>query len=433
MSNSEMSSLSNQTGYSVVMSCADKRHSFRTARAAVDAGVLKRFYTGIYYNPRRWEYALLDRVLNWRHSGYSERLHGYRDDALDSYVTTVSWPLFLFQFASRLPGMRKTALQSLAGLTAETLFDSMVASFYLEPADIFHGFGRYSLQSLKRAKSLGAITLLDQPEIHPCEMQKIEEEESRIVNLRQPTSSRVRQHSIQRRKQEIEAADYILVGGDFVKQSLLKYGVPEYKIFVVPYGANIDKIERPIPHTSRSDKFTLLHVGPLTWFRGLHYLLDAFENLCLPNAKLIVIGAAHPAWGSYFADRIATIPNVELIPGVPHTELLRYYSEADVFVFPSLVGGLGMVLYEAMSTGLPVIVSNGDVVIRDGIDGLVAPPTTAGALETAILRLYQNDSLRAELGRQAQQRVTEFGWDAYRRGIAQAYDVIMSQRSAMTK
>ena len=51
----------------------------------------------------------------------------------------------------------------------------------------------------------------------------------------------------------------------------------------------------------------------------------------------------------------------------------QVYADADVLVFPSLVGGIGLVCYEAMATALPVITSDGDVVIRDGLDGLSIP------------------------------------------------------------
>ena len=66
------------------------------------------------------------------------------------------------------------------------------------------------------------------------------------------------------------------------------------------------------------------------------------------------------------------------------------YRAADVFVFPTLVEGLGLVVLEAMACGLPVIVTSRgpDEVVRDGVDGYVVPAGDSTAIIEALERLY---------------------------------------------
>ena len=77
-----------------------------------------------------------------------------------------------------------------------------------------------------------------------------------------------------------------------------------------------------------------------------------------------------------------------------------------------------------MAAGLPIITADGDVVIRDGVDGLVVPPEDTDGWVKALTRLKEHEELRIQLGANAAQRVREFGWGAYRAGVVQAYQEI---------
>jgi alpha-maltose-1-phosphate synthase len=408
------------------MACADKRHSFQTARAAAEAGMLDSFVTGLYYRRGRWPYSPIDSLGRALRSSNLRRLHGYRDEVLDNQcVRTIPWLRFAYHALTRAPGIRSTELVPLIGEFADETFDRIVADRYLQPCDIFHGFGRFSLTTIERAKRLGAITILDQPEIHPDVMRALEVEESRYAGIPIAEVSWVEQRSLTRRRRELGSADFVFVGLDYVRRTLVQEGIASERIRVIPYGADVEQSPHPIDRSERHGPFTILHVGALNWFKGLHYLLDALVRLKLANAKLIVVGRGHSAWNAYLQSRMASMPGVELISGLPHDELMRCYEQADLFVFPSLVGGLGLVVYEAMSTGLPVIVSDGDVIIRDGQDGLVAHPKQTGALEAAILRLYEDADLRRHLGQNGRLRARQFSCQAYRRRIGEVYQEIL--------
>jgi glycosyltransferase involved in cell wall biosynthesis len=216
-------------------------------------------------------------------------------------------------------------------------------------------------------------------------------------------------------------ADYFFVGLDFVRRSFIDAGVPDERIFLVPYGVDTSGSFRPVDRTRR-DSFNILFVGQVSWYKGLHLFLDAFEQLEIPNATLTILGIVHAEWRPYFEKRIAaSSKSISYRATVPREQMPQNFADADVFVFPSLGGGIGLATYEAMASGLPVITSDGDVVIRDGVDGLVVPAEDTQGWIEGLSRLYEDRTFGARLGASAAERVGEFSWEAYRQGVRDAY------------
>ncbi len=88
-------------------------------------------------------------------------------------------------------------------------------------------------------------------------------------------------------------------------------------------------------------------------------------------------------------------------------DLTQAYNNMDIFVFPSLEEGQGIVLLEAMSYGKAVVTTDikgcGEVV-RNGIDGILVPPADYKSLRDAIVKLIENKDLRKTLGENARKR-----------------------------
>ena len=95
---------------------------------------------------------------------------------------------------------------------------------------------------------------------------------------------------------------------------------------------------------------------------------------------------------------------------IPRADMYRYYSAADVFVFPGIRESLGMVYLEAQSCGLPVVAFNNAGVpeaVQDGKTGLLVPMYALEPLAEAIKRLIVNKSLRKQMGAAAKSYVRE--------------------------
>ena len=416
----------------VIVSSVTKQHAYQTAVGAHKAGLLAQFFTPIYWRHHRLPYSVIDRIdRRYPLSSDLVRLQARRHEALDDdLVASIPVPELSEQLLLRIPGLtRLVSANSITYLKNEA-FDALVARRKWKPAKIFHSFEQASLFSFRRAKRMGLLTILDQPMMHIDAFRQVEREERSRVGF-SPIRRRPfwYQEHVNRKYQELELADYIFVGLDFVRQSLIANGIPDRKIFVIPYGADRQRLFKPI-HRPQRKTFTILHAGPLNWHKGLPCLLDAFQELGIPEARLIVAGRSVPEieWMTYFRKRFEQLaPHCSYVGAIPQAHMPRYYGEADVFVFPSVIGGLGMVVYEAMSTGLPVIVSDGDVIIRDGIDGLVSPPRDVESLKKNLWRLYRDVDLRAKLAQNALTRVKDFDWNTYHHKIGDAYLEILSK------
>lgn len=385
--------------------------------------MLAKFVTSNYYHPSRLPYSLIDRLLSSDNRNL-QRLQNRRDETVDQHAVSLWWLGLPANFITQLPGIRGRSAGSGVKHIKNYLFDNFVARYHAHGSDIFHGFAGSTAQSFRVAKDHGAVALLDQPIMHLAELQEMQVNEYEKWGVCPSAKPFLYDQEIERNAIELEIADHIIVGLDFVKRSLVKRGVAPSKISVVPYGADVSGLFKPVKRPNRKS-FTILYVGVLSWIKGLPYLLEAFSKLKIEDSELIVVGRAAPSWSDYFQKRFAEIPNTRWIQGVPQQELAQLYEQADIFVFPSLVGGVGLVVYEAMATGLPVITSDGDVVIRHGVDGLIADPCDDGTLQSTIGSLFQDRQLRESIGINAAKRAQEFGWSTYRYRLVETYRQLM--------
>ena len=98
------------------------------------------------------------------------------------------------------------------------------------------------------------------------------------------------------------------------------------------------------------------------------------------------------------------------------SEILAFYSAADIYAAPSLEDSFNLPVLEAMACGLPVVVSRQAGIsdyIADGVDGiLLHEPEDSRALAGALSLLLQQPELRLSLGENAARKATQFSWDS---------------------
>ncbi len=103
---------------------------------------------------------------------------------------------------------------------------------------------------------------------------------------------------------------------------------------------------------------------------------------------------------------------------VPREEVKQEFARADVFVFPTLTDGFGIVLLEALFAGLPIICTKncGDVVC-DGVNGRTIPSHDGKALADAIREIVGNRKLRDNMSKAAIDMRKHFTLGAYRQRL----------------
>jgi len=102
---------------------------------------------------------------------------------------------------------------------------------------------------------------------------------------------------------------------------------------------------------------------------------------------------------------------VRFVGKIPRSELYRYYSAADLFVFPGIGESLGMVFLEAQACGLPVVAFDNAGVpeaVQDKKTGFLLPMYEMEPFVEAVKRLMVDKNLREQMGLAAKSYVWEF-------------------------
>jgi phosphatidyl-myo-inositol alpha-mannosyltransferase len=204
---------------------------------------------------------------------------------------------------------------------------------------------------------------------------------------------------------------------------------PRYPISVVPNGIDLDVFRpglSPIRHL-RDDFVNVLFVGRLEKRKGLGDLLRAFRYLQerVARTRLIVVGHG-PLRGnveSYVARH--RVPNVVLAGFVPESVKPRYYASADIFCAPATgAESFGIVLLEAMASGLPVVATEVPgymSVLEPGSDSVSVPPKRWRELGAALVILARDAEMRRRLGAAAHERAQRYSWERVASEIVEVY------------
>lgn len=309
---------------------------------------------------------------------------------------------------------------------------AQAACRHVADADCIVGYEGFALPAFAAARSIGGrATALNYPVAHHRQRRRVRLEE----NEREPDFAVTWPdfddwpdgHEA-RLDTEIELADVVLVGSGYAADSFVAEGIEREKMRVVPYGVDLRTFCPASPATKRaSDRFQVIYAGQLTQRKGLAYLLRGYQQFARQDSHLTLVG-------SIVGSDAPLRPFAHLFEHIPHQTrpaLAERYRHSDVFVLPTLIEGMPLVVLEAMACGLPVIVTaNGPAdIVREGIDGFVVAERDSEAICDRLDRLYRDPEMRSEMGRQAARRASEFGWGAYSAGARTVIADIGRRRS----
>lgn len=220
-----------------------------------------------------------------------------------------------------------------------------------------------------------------------------------------------------RKDAELALADVVFVASSYTRKTL--DAAPGFKgtVVIVPYGSpTLPPLAEPAART-HSPKLRVLFVGSLGQRKGLSYLFAAVRQLA-GAVELTVIGQK-PMEPCPVLDR--ELASVRWLSSCPHQQVLAEMESHDVFVFPSLFEGFGLVLLEAMAMGLPIITTPhtaGPDLIRDGVEGFIVPIRSTAAIVERLEQLHREPARRADMSHRARLRAKEFTWEAYGETLA---------------
>ncbi len=214
---------------------------------------------------------------------------------------------------------------------------------------------------------------------------------------------------------------------------------PDTHMDIIPNGIDTDRFHpavEPFPQY-RDGKFTILYVGRMDPRKGAKFLfmtLPFLEQALEGNYRVLVVGTG---WMKKYYD--AYIPlslrdRVEFAGYASPEDIPRYYRSADVYCSPATGGeSFGIVLVEAMASGVPVVASDIEGyrwVVEPGQEGLLVPPRSSRHLANALIALARDPSRRAAMGRAGRQTAQTYAWPTLVDHIERVYQRVLDPNGA---
>lgn len=163
-------------------------------------------------------------------------------------------------------------------------------------------------------------------------------------------------------------------------------------------------------HTSND--LVILFVAAITPRKGLHHLLEAFDNIInrYPNLELKIVGMWD--WAPDYVlglkekfSQLVDAKKIEFTGSVSREQIENYFSSSQIFVLPSLAESAPMVISQAMCSGMAIIstrVGGIPEMITHEEDGFLVNPKDVQALESALDKLIGSNQLREVFSKNAQ-------------------------------
>ncbi len=283
------------------------------------------------------------------------------------------------------------------------LFFDRWVSWQLQKCDVLIGLNGTAVKtSLQAKKKYGAITICDQGSSHILTQDAVRRSYTDNEPPRLNTDYMLKHY---------DTSDYLMTACEYVKQSDIEQGISSDRIFVNPYGVDLN-VFKPTMKPTTEESYDVIMVGAWWKHKGCDMLADACINKL--GIKLLHVGAVIDC----------ELPQSSLfkhIDFVSESKLPQYYAKAKVFAMPSLDEGFGLVLLQAAACGLPTVAST-----RTGepdmekllgnpqecltIEEPLSTATIASAIKLALLRaenLSQGERMQYE------KNINNISWEAY--------------------
>lgn len=237
-----------------------------------------------------------------------------------------------------------------------------------------------------------------------------------------PGRRKIKQYTLQH-------IDHFLAVTELAKQALIKEGVGESKITVIPIGVNLHDFS-PEHRNKNTKDIRVLYVGRLVPQKGILELVNTFLELSRKHQHihLTIIGNGH------LKKQIKNQSNSNItIKTTPYHQIHQEYKKADIFCLlskptPTWQEQFGMVLVEAMASGLPILTTkSGAIPEVCGSTAIYTNPTNNNQLQTKLNQLITDENLRNQLGTKARQRAeNNFDFEKIASRIDRLYHIVNS-------
>jgi glycosyltransferase involved in cell wall biosynthesis len=280
-----------------------------------------------------------------------------------------------------------------------------------------------ALSTFKQAKQLGLTCVYDLP-IAYWELGRrlMFEEADRLPAWATTLGGGIQDSAakLERKTQELELADIVVGPGSFVMDSIPAWASDKQTI-MAPFGSPRTTTAPPATATNGAAKRPLrvLFVGSMGQRKGLGDLFEAVKLLNRADLELVVMGSPLAPMDFYRSQ----LSGFTYEAGRPHDQVLALMRSCDVFCLPSIVEGRALVMQEAMSQGLPVIITpntGGADLVQEGRTGFLVPIRSPEAIAEKLTWFLDNRDQIASMGKLAQAHAETYTWDGYGQTVVDA-------------
>jgi glycosyltransferase involved in cell wall biosynthesis len=238
------------------------------------------------------------------------------------------------------------------------------------------------------------------------------------------------QEKLERKTRELQLADMVITPGQFVEDSLPTWSIGK-KIISVPFGS-------PSPDGLRANDeglhlagrpLRVLFAGSMGQRKGLADLFAAVKLVNNKNLELVVMGSLQAPMGFYREQ----LKDFMYEPGRPHDQVLALMRSCDVLCLPSIVEGRALVMQEAMSQGLPLIITpntGGSDLILPGKTGFLVPIRSPQAIAEKLNWFLDNRSCLPDMKLQAIKHASGYTWNQYGKTILSSLFPLIEETTA---
>jgi glycosyltransferase involved in cell wall biosynthesis len=377
------------------------QHSRRLAAALYKAGLLARLVTS--NNGALGGLPLLPRSIRARLKSRATPEVPYEK------VSTI--PIVAELPAIIAPALPDWAGERLAILGSECFERLAVQRVKAEVPAIVTGFETACRFIFKAVRETGSVRVLDAASVHHSWQPA-----GRSVGLERSVSAV--------KDEEIALADHVVVLSTYARDSYVEAGVPAERISVIAPGATLGQLERPSKPQNERARVRFIFAGNIKRAKGVDLLISAFAALPSGSCELVLAGALIEP--TSLPSRLPE--GCTWLGKLDPASLTRAYASADVLVLPSRCDGFGFVVTEAMSMGLPVIVSSAvgaKDFVTPGRNGWLFQDGDVAALISCLQMALDSHARLMEMGYEARRSVSELTWMRYDANVRALYERLL--------
>ena len=280
-------------------------------------------------------------------------------------------------------------------------------------SQVLHSYEDGCSSSFDRAKQMGMQCSYELPIAHWATVRRLLAEEAERYPEWEPTleSTREPEEKLFRKEEELRLADRITCPSNFVLDSIPLEIRQKKPCQISPFGSPLCEsfdLERSL----KSDLLKLLFVGSMSQRKGLADLFEAMTLLHGEPVSLSVLG--QPSMPIEFYRK--QFPQFHYYPPCANSKVREIMREHDALVLPSIVEGRALVQQEALSCGLPILVTpntGGEDLVEEGVTGQIVPIRSPEKLAEAISLMMENRNNRYEIEKLCQKKAREYTWANY--------------------